>query len=347
MKLSLIGYYGGNFGDLLMLSTLIDYYKTKFSKITIFTYGDKDTLDQAIDFQRKNIHLETFSLLRTSINQFQSQVKGSSAIIWGGGTCFMDQGGTGGIKYMALAKLSGIPVYYMGIGIDTANKLQTKMFIKLAGMISNRIFLRDHKSIGIAKELKVPNDKLGFVPDIAFLQATNETPRVFEEDYIVFSCRDLTEYKNLNNNEVNGKLAELTVSLCKSLKIHNVVNLICDSETDLEQAQRCDEIFIQNGLKTKKILGYELDAAVSSIKNAKFVLTARLHPAVLAQSSKVRYAIYNYSDKNLKFTEEENEAKRLINRHHIDDYTFDFQAIPTDHSDGKKEDILAVLGEVA
>ncbi|SEJ72551.1 Polysaccharide pyruvyl transferase family protein WcaK [Dyadobacter sp. SG02] len=347
MKLSLIGYYGGNFGDLLMLSTLIDYYKDKFSEIAIFTYGDKDTLDQAIAFQRKNVRLETFSLLKTSISQFQSQVKGSSAIIWGGGTCFMDQGGTGGIKYMTLAKLTGIPVYYMGIGIDTANKLQTKMFIKLAGMISNRIFLRDHKSIAVAKELRVPYNKLGFVPDIAFLQATNETPRIFEEDYVVFSCRDLTEYKNLNNSEVNTKLAELTVTLCKNLKIRNVVNLICDSETDLEQAQLCEEIFMQNGLETKKVFGYELDAAVSSIKNAQFVLTARLHPAVLAQSSKVRYAIYNYSDKNLKFTEEENETKRLINRHQIDNYTFDFQPISTGHADGKKEDILAVLGEVA
>jgi len=320
-----------------MRDSLLRCFKKQYDSIKIFTYGEKQILIKAIEQHINTIEIKVVSLEKEgSVTNFLKEIRSSSAIVWGGGTCFMDQGGTGGVKYMVLARMLGIRVFYLGIGIDSCQKIQTKAYVALAKAISKNMFFRDQTSLKIAQGLGANDrDKCQFVPDIAFLQAEDENGTLDGEEFILFSCRDLTEYKGLDNTMVNTKLAQLTVQTARTLNINKVVNLICDSEVDLEQAQIANDLFLQNGLTVETVLGSDISIGLDKIISASYVVTARLHPAVVAHANGVPYSIYNYSDKNQKFTREEDSLERLIDRSNISSHEPVFSR-PTVHSIGEK-----------
>ncbi|OXB13575.1 polysaccharide pyruvyl transferase family protein [Flavobacterium reichenbachii] len=346
MKISFIGYYGSNFGDLLMLNALIDYYTEYYGQINIYTYGNFDNLYNSF---LSNTHLNKIKIFglsgRDKINyaQFIKSLKGSKYLIWGGGTCFMDQGGTGGVKFMLGANFFKIPVLYLGIGIDSHFKLKTKLLVFLSVFVSKSLYFRDLKSIEAANKLSFGmfDTKIRYVPDIANIKEIQD--EIISDNYIIFCCRDLAAYPKLNNEKVNHDLALLAVKICKQLGFNKIVNLICDAEIDEDQGKKAITVFLQNGIDVDTIYGSEIDKSLIAIKNSKFVITSRLHPAVIAQNLNIPYSLYNYSDKNKKFVEEVNEQARLICRYNINKHIADFQNLQKNNLDRVKEEIQSVL----
>jgi len=346
MKISFVGYYGSNFGDLLMLTALIDYYSQYYDKINIYTYGNKDNLRKSFLLNSHISKIEIFGLKdteRISYNDFLKTVRGSRYIIWGGGTCFMDQGGTGGIKYMIGAYFAKVTVLYLGVGIDSHQKIRTKLIVFAAVLFSKALYFRDEKSLLIANTFtfNLFKLKIRYVPDIAHIKTVQNQSDV--NDYIVFCCRDLSSYKSLNNDQINNYLARLAIAVCKQLNIKRIVNLVCDLEVDEKQSQKANELFRQNDISVNNIFGHRIEDSLITIKNSKFVISSRLHPAVVAQNQNIPYALYNYSDKNKKFLEEANEASRLIGRYNFEEYNPDFQKPRIGNLESMKQFILIIL----
>lgn len=326
-EVAVIGYYGGNFGDLLMLKSLLDTLKEKYKNVKIFTYGSEILLKKCL-VSSSEIYCEVYSLKRISIFDFLKLISRASAIIWGGGTCFMDQGGTGGIKYMFLSKLLGIKVVYLGIGIDKSESFKTKFCISIANLVSDKIYFRDVESLERAKESLFYNNKIiDTIPDLGIRKFSRFDKEEYQgPNYIVFCCRDLKEYEEGSNSYSNLSLINLALRISRELSVNRIVNLICDTEVDEIEAKNAEGIFKKNNLEVINIYGNEVQMAYSAIKFSKFVLTVRLHPAVVAHCQGVPYAVFNYSDKNQKFTRTFNEEDRLITSQNLDTYSpnFDF-----------------------
>ncbi|MBL0739316.1 polysaccharide pyruvyl transferase family protein [Flavobacterium sp. GN10] len=346
MKLSLIGYYGSNFGDLLMLNVLIDYYSQYYEQINIYTYGIEANLSDSLALNSSKCQIEVFTLTgiqKITYKTFLKTVKNSKYILWGGGTCFMDQGGTGGIKYMIGAYFCKVRVLYMGIGIDSYSKIRTRLIMFTAVLFSKALYFRDEKSLLTAKSLtlNLMSYKIKYVPDIANIKTVQH--QLAFNDYIVFCCRDLSNYQSLNNEKVNKYLVDLTISICNKLKIKRVFNLVCDFEVDQKPSQLANELFLQEGISVNNIYGYKIEDSLIAIRNSKFVITSRLHPAVVAQNLNIPYALYNYSDKNKKFLEEAKEASRLIGRYNFEEFVPDFKKPKSENLENIKQSIFSVL----
>ncbi|WP_316633669.1 polysaccharide pyruvyl transferase family protein [uncultured Flavobacterium sp.] len=346
MKISFLGYYGSNFGDLLMLNALVDYYSKHYNQINIYTYGNHVNLYNAFSSNPNLYNIKVFGLSgeqKISYKHFMKTVKGSQYIIWGGGTCFMDQGGTGGIKFMLGAYLAKVAVLYLGIGIDSHFKLKTKLIVFSSILLSKALYLRDEKSLKLANKLSLGlfKFKVDYVPDIANVREI--LTEQFSGDYIVFCCRDLSVYSDLNNEKVNHDLATLAIRSCKELGLNRIVNLVCDAEIDENQSKKATDLFLENNIQVDVIYGSDVDNSLVTIQNAKFVITSRLHPAVVAQNLSVSYSLYNYSDKNRKFVEEVNEQSRLICRYNIDQYIFNFHKPKSNNLKNVKQNINDVL----
>mgnify|MGYP003574872263 CR=1 FL=1 len=348
MKISFIGYYGSNFGDLLMLTSLIDYYGQHYNQINIYTYGNEDNLCDSLLLNAHRNKIQIFGLTgdkKVSYSNFFKTVKGSKYIIWGGGTCFMDQGGTGGLKYMIEAYFAKVSILYLGVGIDSDHKAKTKLIVFTAVLLSKALYFRDEKSLLRANNLtfNLFKHKIKHVPDIAHINTIQN--KSDSSDYIVFCCRDLSSYEYVNNEKVNNYLTGLAIAVCKHLSIKRIVNLICDLEVDDKQSRIANELFVQNGIVVNNVFGYKVEDSLIAIKNSKFVISSRLHPAVIAQNLSVPYALFNYSDKNKKFVEDTNENSRLIGRNNFEEYIPDFQKPKIGNLENKRQSILNVLAK--
>jgi polysaccharide pyruvyl transferase WcaK-like protein len=345
MKISIIGYYGANFGDLLMLNVLLSIFVKKYAVINVFSYGDVVTLEKVLTVNKGFSKYRIFSLVGPDASKyFLENVKGSTSLNWGGGTCFMDEGGTGGLKFMLLAKTIGVTINYLGIGIDKHSKLKTKMYIAMANLISSKLYFRDQVSKSVADRLSpFGKDKNLIVPDLAYGHEDGAS-NLIGETYILFCTRNLSRYST-SANATEG-LVKLTIAIAHRLGVRKIANLICDSEIDLAEAEKARELFLKDGFIVQAVNGYDLKTTIDHIANASFVLSVRLHPAVLANSLKVPFAIFNYSDKNLKFVEDVNETSRLIAINKISEHVVVYSAPKNTIGADNKCRVLSMLSKL-
>lgn len=317
MNITIIGYYGSNFGDLLMLKALVENLEK--SSISILTYGSRTHLLEQPFIKEKSI--EVIEVSTASKLEIFKTIKKSKAIIWGGGTCFMDEGGTGGIKYMLLGKLLGCRVYYAGIGADSHNRLSTKFCMLVATIVSNAIYARDHDSIKALTKINpfaakkiIKTHDLAYASDIA-ISCENKS----RDRYLVFCPRNLEQYKNLPY-DTNRKLLEIARRAAEELGLRKIIVLNADPLVDQTASEQAANYFQSAGFANEIVSGDDLEKCSASLRNCEFLLTIRLHPAVIALENSIPFAIFNYSEKNRKFAEESDTLERLIHQEGIDNF---------------------------
>lgn len=309
MKLLIVGYYGKNFGDLLMLQGLM--LQLKSHSISILTYGDQSAL-QCQSFVAEN-SVEVIQVANTPVLKILQLLKSVDALIWGGGTCFMDEGGTGGVKYASLAYLLGTKVYYLGIGVDKHHRVKTKACMLIAGLISRKIYFRDQDSLeSFAKIGLTCNRKLSKTADLAYLPATRpKTSMTLKESYVALCLRDLSAYSSIPA-DANEKLIVLTAKIASFLKITTVVLINADQDVDSKVTTSAAKKLEERGYHTVEVVGSDLPSSISVIQHASFILTVRLHPALVALKAQVPFAVFNYSDKNRKMLVDSGSERHLI-----------------------------------
>lgn len=329
MKVAVIGYYGRNFGDLLMLDVFRALASDAGLDLVVFTYGHIEHIESYLEaVDRDRVRVFGLSAGRPS-DDFDREISSADALVWGGGTCFMDQGGTGGVKYFLKAYAKKVPTYYFGVGVDRCNSMKTKICLGVAALISRGIYARDVDSANVFKRY-VPfwsKEKVKLVPDLAF-GGDGYTSEVGEERsrYLVLCLRDIKDYFD-DHLSLNEQLLAKFIDLARLTGVSDVDVLVGDADVDEIVSLSCCETLQSAGLRARLIDGSDVSNSIKVIAGAVYVVSVRLHPAVVAHLCGVPYSIFNYSDKNRKFAYELGEGQRVIEVDGIGRHEFNL-AIP-------------------
>ncbi|MNP28013.1 Polysaccharide pyruvyl transferase [compost metagenome] len=224
---------------------------------------------------------------------------------------------------MILAKLLGSRVYYAGIGADNHNKPYTKLCMLVATIISNTIYARDYDSIKALKKINpFAAKKIIKTPDLAYASnvgASNKNKGNDKDRYLIFCPRNLEQYKSLPY-DTNRKLIEVASRTANELGLRKIIVLNADPIVDQHTSNQAAHYFQSSGFESEIINGDDLEKCSYSLSNCEFLLTIRLHPAVIALENSIPFAIFNYSEKNRKFAEESDTLERLIHQDGIDNF---------------------------
>ena len=294
-RILLVGYYGSNFGDLIMMKTLLDFWHDKAAKVSIFTYGAISPATLEIAGDSEIYPLNGPSRLR-SLYRFLSASMRSHAVVWGGGTCFMDEGGEGAIKYFLLAKLLGAKVYYLGIGVGNAKRRTTQLFLRLARLLSKRIVVRDEES---ARKLGGMSDIVRVAPDLSFavnLRESSTPTNVQRKLLIAYRCLD--EY--LDPEEAAKVLAHFIdriIEHARDEEYSAIEVLDTDSDVDRDNGNHIFDKLKEEGLPVVRITETSAMQKLKHIAAASVIVTGRLHVGVFAAELGRPFLIVNYSPK--------------------------------------------------
>lgn len=303
-----VGYYGENFGDLLMLKALLASLPTSASPVRIFSYGDVRALDR---FLKEHFPRSDITIVKPGIWAFIAACKGASQAVWGGGTCFMDEGGTGGVKYLAMARLLGVRVRYLGIGVDRCRSIKTRMSLWIATRIADEMLVRDEGSAeAIRRVRRGGGAAVKKIPDLAMAMHHSD---VENRQGAVLCLRDLDSYYDpITARSINRKLCDLLLHTCWKQSVAQVRVLVADEALDAGVSREAADYLVASGIHVDMIAGWNLDASIDAVAGSRFVVSARLHVGVVAQLAATPFVLFNYSEKNRKFCQTVGQLKRCL-----------------------------------
>lgn len=312
-RVLLVGHYGsGNYGDDIMLQSLIDEYSLSAETLKVVFFGHfSKEIDlkrgQAVFINRKN---KLSMLLTWIIALFTTDI-----VVWGGGTCFTDEEGDGHFLSMLIARLMGKKIAYRAVGIGNLTRISRKLKSMLLFYICEYISFREIESIEIAKKL-LPSKigKFSFESDLG-IRYLNSLPQeeikgVSEANYMVVAWRDLTMYQK--GNQLDSLLYFLC-GLANKLHIEEIIILDVDNGIDdLVNNEIENKLFSHGGFGLVRRTGLSFKEKNKIIANAKAVITARLHIGIAAVHFNVPVYIYPYSPKIIyAFSEKEQFVKMI------------------------------------
>lgn len=303
MTIIIIGYYGSNLGDAMMLKGLVQSLEEKGYVIRVVSYGRPEYDDF---FEYVGVTKERFLSLASlgffqKISQFISFVRPADVVLWGGGTCFMDEeSGEGGIKMMILARLLGKNVGYVSIGIGNIRKFWTRISLWLALKISMHFSIRDTRSYSLLKRIFSDdvNIRSSRSADLFYLNSANIILNDMNaENYLCLSLRDLGAYAHKDElRHIYDNCLYAVSSYCKLNGLAGVKVIACDSDIDRPIALELLEKLISLGMSCEFIMP-SIQNNLNCILNSTVVFTARLHVVMIALVAGKPVFPINYSPK--------------------------------------------------
>ncbi|RKT60439.1 polysaccharide pyruvyl transferase [Azonexus fungiphilus] len=299
-----------------MLQTLVSLFSEY--EIVVYTYSDK-ICKAVYELTGGAIHIITQNRISTFF-QFLKDTSTASAVMWGGGTCFMDEGGDGAIKYFLLARLFCKKIYYVGIGIGKTKKIRTKIILAGALLISSKIYLREFDA---AK--KFPGfyrKKISYVPDLVY-----RYPLLVNKINNDFSSNSLlVAYRNVEDYFGRAKSKDYLRNFCRAINclfehgdFSKIVLVNTDSECDSEDLFFIEKNIFPSGSIEIISIDNGISRVVEEISKASYIITARLHVALMAFANSRKFCLLNYSPKNVSFLEQAGVDGALIEYSDLDD----------------------------
>jgi len=305
-KVTLVGYYGANnFGDDIMMMSIVNELRKYCIDISIIGVGPIDWIygDIEVFYFRPNNPIGNFIT-------FQKAIRNSSVVMWGGGTCFTDEDADGLFNYMLYAKLRIKKIFYVGVGIGNLNILTRKAKAIILINLSSYISFRDHKSFKKGRQWCFSNSlKLIKTDDPAnrFLQLVIQSiPKRKEcKEYGVISWRNLDKY-NLCGKKIDMVALYCLQKLCEKHGLSKLVVIDADSKEDSKIAMKLIR-FLKDNSNGIEIIYDNTKSYINKLiilKNARIIMTSRLHVAIAAHYLEKRCFAYNYSPKIESFVNE-------------------------------------------
>ncbi len=318
-EITILGYYGmDNFGDDLMLKSIIEDFSLKKLKINILAYREISWLNSD-EYPHVKVMVWPDGKLG-KLKFFRKVTKNSSIIAWGGGTCFTDEDGDGYFKYMVYSKLIGKKVVYLGVGIGNLNRYARKLKTIILINISNALAFREKESLNKALDyyyLKNIN-KLYLVEDPAN-RVLNQMSQHLEQNTqnaLVVAWRDLSKYSKTTIGNSFSEVIECCNTLCEEYNLDKVIIMDTDSVIDPEVSLKLVSLLEKNlNIKIVYDNATSYESKMYILNSSKVILTSRLHIAVAAKYLGKQCFVYNYSPKIKYYVEEINEKNiKLIDK---------------------------------
>jgi O-antigen/teichoic acid export membrane protein len=309
-RIVLVGYYGSNFGDLIMLKGLLDFWRAKGARVTVFTYGTIGPATMEIVGKSKIYPLTGSGKLKP-LRSFVLESSRADAVVWGGGTCFMDEGGEGAIKYFLLAKLVGAKVYYLGIGIGNAKLLTTQLYLRLAKVLSRGIVVRDEES---AEKLGGTSETVTITPDLAFAFDLRMHIEVGgSQTNLLIAYRNLDKYVSPKRaRKLLDQFCDRIVELSRNEAYPLVKVLDTDSDVDVNDGDYIFERLKREGVPATRIKETSALRKLRHIAASSAIVTGRLHVGIFAADLGKPFLVLNCSPKIESFARATGRLGALI-----------------------------------
>jgi polysaccharide pyruvyl transferase WcaK-like protein len=318
MSVVLWGYYGSNYGDNIMMETLLDYFNSK--GLTVFLvdmFGTK--LEKRVFYKFPNIEIVPFYKY-SKVKKIKKLFELSKADIniWGGGTIFTDVDGDGNYKSFSLIKRFGGKIGYVGVGIGNLSKksriIKTKQLLKE----STFVVFREEKSYYKAKKIKFDGNYL-LAEDLAYVYFYNVKKenklsiiKKKYDNYLLITWRNLIGYlKNNSEKDLMDKIVNCIPTFLKKFHLTTVVLSALDTKFDIES---CNLLYYK--LREKGIEVYiDSDSSIENITNliysSKFHISGRLHGSIASEILTIPTLSMAYSPKMVYFYESINSTNYI------------------------------------
>ena len=302
MIINIVGYYDSNFGDLLMLQGIINNLPSRFNKVNILSYGNLDVNKLSISH---NAEICTHNI-KMSLVKLAMLHKEADVLMWGGGSCFNDVDGTGGVKQFLFAKIVNpkIKIVYYGVGIDIKHNIKNYVLLKTVLLICSKFAVRDVKSYEIVKNYNCSE----LIDDPIYLNKRwlDNVKSKRSPHKLFLSYRCVNDYYPKTYSIYIDSFVSNIMNLLKKINYKNVCIISGDEKVDNN-----DNKFIYKAITntfTDVEVVFKNTSLVDTcreIKSSSLVITGRLHIAVIASYYNVPFFLLNYSEKNKQFVAKE------------------------------------------
>jgi len=353
-QLTIVGYYGDNYGDLLMLYGVINNIPPIYSQVNVLTNSSYIQFENLKKFDKKIVF---FNYGTNKTSTVFKALKGSDKIMWAGGTCFNDVNGTGAVKIMLIAKLLGKKCLYFGIGVNTLRKFKSKLYLWLGLLVSSNFIVRDEISKEVIEQCNFLlfdlflKKKIFKIPDLAYLYLHDVNVSNSKLDYdLLISYRNVKKYF-FNHHEFLNQFNIAVDTICQNYGFKKIAIIDADKEEDTD-----DSLYIKNhlqkvGYAVDYIENISLDEKIKFILASNYIICGRLHVAFSAYYFNKPFLLLNYADKNLAFIKEHEISPDYLKNY--DDFhamnafpNIKFKECNIDFKENKKNEIIAFLNRV-
>ncbi len=295
MNILLIGYYGyRNLGDDLMLNGFSKFLEsnTSIDKVTI------PAKECYYKFQSTKI---SQVYLPKSYKEWLRIIKANDLIIWGGGTCLYSNPGLNWLLIIScITFLLGKKLLFIGIGVDYPQSIFDKIKIKTILNISNKIGVRDPKSLdNCIFKYNLKENKIYSIDDLAYLSLNpkNLSAHTFHNPpkKISFSGH----YEFISKKTINF-YTSLLISLLNQnteLELHFLPAHGGQFSDDNQHTLIYNKI--PDNLKNRVILHRNLspEEFVETLSFMDFHIGFRLHSIFLSKNLSIPFIAINYAPK--------------------------------------------------
>lgn len=295
VRVTLTGYYGaGNLGDDLMLDGLLQHVlKNKQVEVTILQFNFSAPV---LMRDYKNVHV--VKIPRTGLGRLKiaaAVLRRSDWLVFGGGTCFTDGSSDGSFKLFFLAKVMGVRLAYLGVGIGELSRYSRRLKAAILLRLSTLVTFRDVASFAEGKRLAGERAcrKLHLTEDLAYLSDIWDCPRpacaqVKASERWVIVLRPIGQYLGVATSQ---KFWNNWVRWFHKMAIHrrnlDVVFLCVDDQRDLEISERmCADVRDRLGPlgagKVSVAANLSPQEKIQVLACADQVIAMRLHACLIA-----------------------------------------------------------------
>ena len=291
-RILLIGYHGaGNLGDELILKQFLE--ENNIDRFYIISYGKVYNYSNVID----TLHWKKGNKILNFI-LFLSVLLKVEKVYWIGGTCFTDQDGDGGFKFMLLTKLIGKSIHYVNIGINNLHVFKRLLKTRIILSLADSVTVRDLNSYDLAikysfSPLKYKKISSSLETDLGEKHLNKFLGIVSNENTLLIAWRTLDKYFHNHKkitldlikfiNDVASFYSKVVVINTDDYKDLPVSNYIYNKLSHLNNI-----IYIPN-LSTNTKINYML--------SSNMIITSRLHVGIAGSLFKKNTFVFNYSDK--------------------------------------------------
>lgn len=303
MKYLLGGYYGkGNFGDDLMLKMLIEQISlldTDASFVVLLAKNGSVASFDSVEWRVPVRCVQSCSLLK-----FIKESLKSDCYIWGGGTALHDRGFCG-FYYNIISRILGRKVFWIGIGVDHIGRLRSKIKAALSVASCSWMSVRDQESLDLVRHYFPWFDNVELGSDIVWEFDFNDCDRSGADKFMVLSWSSSLDMFEGGADFLDfGLFAEVLIEFCYRTGITEIrIVDMGDVSDEGANDQLYAELRKRNGsvFSLVRLSNLDVDEKFQIITTSRFVVSARLHPFMVASLCGIPALGYAYASKVRNF----------------------------------------------